>query len=56
MAAKKLDFTIHTEYTQQDWSFSNKIEKGKKIIDILRESKWTGSLKSLKRMRIWYIS
>jgi hypothetical protein len=55
VTAKSLGFTVHTEYATRDWCFSEQKNRETKIISLLQESNWKGSLKSLKNMKIWYL-
>ena len=55
VTAKDLGFSVHTEYLEREWSFAKTSENRTKIVDLLYNSNWKGSLKSLRRMRVWYL-
>jgi hypothetical protein len=55
IAAKNLNISIKTEYGEENWCLLENENNDIKIIEVLQESGWKGSLLSLRKMRIWYI-
>jgi ribonuclease HI/exonuclease III len=55
VAARELNFSVQAEYLTESWSFAADKKKDSKIISILQEANWKGSLKSLRSLKVWYI-
>jgi ribonuclease HI len=55
IAARELGFSLHTEYLAENWKLADITDGRIKIVDFLYEKKWKGSLKSLRKMKVWFI-
>jgi len=53
--AKSLGFEVISETHIKEWQIGEAEGSGTKIIKVLQEANWKGSLTSLKKLRLWYI-